>query len=249
VRTEVIGNTAEGLGLFADTAAYARMVGMFRDQQTVRGMEQQCRRKDGTIRVCLFSSSVIRMNGRPHILSTIEDITEKRAAESAFRAMVTSMVGTSGIEALDRMTVSIASWLKADCVMIGEIMPDNGRVQVISMLLNGKKIHDFSYTLKGTPCENTAERGFCFYPDDVGRLFPESRDIQLFTIRGYVGTPLHNFEGKIVGILCAMTRSPLILPPSAPEIIDIIAVKAAAELESRKAREALIEKKRKSQLN
>ena len=244
-REGVIGKTSEELGIFTDTNAYAEMVSLVRDQRHVHGMELQCRIKSGEIRTCRFSSSGIMMGGKPHILSTVEDITERKATESAFQAMVTSMVGTTGMESLDRITESISAWLGADCIMIGEITPDRERVQVLSMLLDGKKISDYSYRLKGTPCENTAERGFCWYPDEVSKLFPKSRDLHEFNIRGYAGTPLRNFEGQVVGILCILTRNPLNLPPSAREIIDIIAVKAAAEIGRRNALEALNESEKK----
>ena len=244
-RDEVIGKTSEELGFFADSNEHAQMVSLLRDQRHVDGMELRCRIKTGEIRTCRFSSTGILMGGRDYILSTIEDITERKQVESAFQAMVTSMVGTTGMESLDRITESISAWLGADCIMIGEITPDRERVQVLSMLLDGKKITDYSYLLKGTPCENTAEKGFCIFPDKVSKLFPKSRDLHDFKIRGYVGTPLRNFEGQVVGILCILTQKPLNLPPSAREIIDIIAVKAAAEIGRRNALHVLHESERK----
>ncbi|MCK9593156.1 MAG: PAS domain S-box protein [Methanoregula sp.] len=183
----------------------------------------------------------ISFKGSPAMLLSFRDVTVRKATESAFQAMVTGMVGTTGMDSLDRITESISEWLGADCVMIGEIAPDGNHVKVLSMLLDGKKIPDYSYILKGTPCENTAESGFCVYPDDVQNLFPESSDLHAFNIRGYAGTPLRNFEGQAVGILCVLTRNPLILPPSAREIFDIIAVKAAAEIGRRNSLEALHE--------
>jgi len=205
------------------------------------------RTKDNREKTIDISVNLFDLNGRPTMLSVVRDITGRKATESAFRAMVTSMVGTTGMESLDRITESIAAWLEADCVMIGEITPDRERVQVLSMLLDGKKIVDFSYSLKGTPCENTAEKGFCVYPDEVRRLFPGSRDLREFNIRGYAGTPLRNFEGQVVGVLCILTRKPLNLPPQAREIIEIIAVKAAAEIGRRDALAALNESERKFQ--
>ncbi len=360
-REEIVGKTSEELGIFPDRDVYVRMVSELRNQRHIQGMELRCRIKSGEIRTCRFSCRFIIMGGKPHILSTIEDITkrknaedavresgeryrlilknandgilvnemtprgpgkfidandqacrilgmtreemadicltdldtpdmkkrgheifkeivrnnhavfqttyrtrenrektidisvslfdlngrptmlsvirditERKATELAFHAMVTSMVGTTGMESLDRITETVGDWLGADCIMIGEITPDSKRVQVLAMRLDGKKISDFSYTLKGTPCENTAEKGFCIYPDEVSGLFPESRDLRELNIRGYAGTPLRNFEGEVVGILCILTRKPLILPPSARESIDIIAVKAAAEIGRRK---------------
>ena len=186
-----------------------------------------------------ISVSLFDLMGKPAMLSVIRDITEQKAAESALHAMVSGMVGTTGRESLDRITESISSWLGADCVMIGEIMPVQENVRVLSMIRDGTMVRDYSYTLKGTPCENTAEKGFCVYPDDVSRLFPESRDLQEMNIRGYAGTSLRDSDGNVVGILCILTRNPLILPSSAREIIDIIAAKAAAEIGHRTAQKAL----------
>jgi len=356
-RMEVIGKTATEIGIFADDTEYARLVSVLQEKHFVKGMELRCRIKSGEIRICRFTSSLVFIDGRPQILSTIEDITERKQAddaireseelyrlilkntnegilvneqtpkgpgkfidvnksachilgltreelqdlslvdldtpdmkkrapeiiheilsnnhfifqtnyltkdnrekiidisvslfdhngsptmlsvirditeqkttESALHALVSSMVGITGRESLDRITESIGVWLRADCIMIGEITPDHEHVRVLSMILDNKKILDYSYTLKGTPCENTVEKGFCIYPDDVARLFPDSRYLCEFHIRGYAGTSLRNSEGQVVGILCIMTRNPLNLPISLQEIIDIIAAKAAAEI-------------------
>ncbi|HEX3001186.1 MAG TPA: PAS domain S-box protein [Methanoregula sp.] len=227
-REEVIGRTATELNLFSDPEAYAGMVARLREQKQVQGLEMQCRKKNGDLATCSFSSRIILMAGRPHIISTIENITESKAADIAFQTMVSSMLGTSGPESLDRITENLATWLRADCVMIGRILPDREQVDVISMILDGKRVSGFRYTLKGTPCEDAAAKGFCHYTDNVAQAFPGSRDLQEFGIRGYAGTPLRDPGGKTVGIICIMTREPLDLPPSARQIIDIIAVKAAA---------------------
>lgn len=107
------------------------------------------------------------------------------------------------------------------------------------MLLDGKEIPDFYYHLKGTPCDEVADKGFCLYPHDVIELFPESRDLVELNIQGYMGTPLRNSEGRVVGILCALFRNPLLVYPPVREIMDIFAVKAATEIERTRMDRAL----------
>ncbi|PKL56562.1 MAG: hypothetical protein CVV34_07830, partial [Methanomicrobiales archaeon HGW-Methanomicrobiales-5] len=152
-----------------------------------------------------------------------------------------SMVGATGVDSLRQITESVSTWLGAECVMVGEIQPDRQTVSVVSMLLDGKNITDFSYTLKGTPCENVAGKGFCQYSDNVRQLFPDSSDLAELNIRGYIGTPLRNSGGLVIGILCALFRNPVKTTPSAQEILNIIAVKAAAEIERRRAEDVLQE--------
>ncbi|OPY39176.1 MAG: sensory histidine kinase AtoS [Methanoregula sp. PtaU1.Bin051] len=173
--------------------------------------------------------------------AALDDITSRKNTEAAFHAMVRSMVGATGFSSLQNITRSISSWLGADCVMIGEIQPDKKTVRVLSMLLDGKDVTDFSYGLTGTPCENASEKGFCIYPDDVQDLFPHARDLTELNIRGYIGTALKNSEGDVMGILCVLTRKPIVPVPSLQEIMNIIAVKAAAEIERLRITAALKE--------
>lgn len=46
-------------------------------------MKLKCRAKSGEIGTCLFFSSILLMGGKPHILSYVEDITERKRVEEA----------------------------------------------------------------------------------------------------------------------------------------------------------------------
>jgi len=133
--------------------------------------------------------------GRDVLIATGTDITGRRNAEIAFQALVRSMVGITGFNSLKKITENIHSWLGAECFMIGEIQPDRQTVRVLSMFLDGKDVTGFSYALKGTPCENVAEKGFCLYPDNAIELFPDSKDLAELNIRGYIGTPPTELRG------------------------------------------------------
>lgn len=172
------------------------------------------------------------VDGRPqYTRGLFKDVTERKRNEQAIQALVRSMVGISGLASLKTLNENIGSWLGAECVMIGEISPDGDSVNVLSMILDGEDVFDFSYTLGGTPCEIVREKGFCMYPDDTVNLFPKSKDLVDLNIKGYVGTPLKNAGGEVIGILCALSRSPMITSPAIQEIMDIVAVKAAMEIE------------------
>lgn len=230
-RGDVIGKTSESLRIFADKETGKQMKEALRKNNSIFGKEIACRKKSGEVRTCLFTSGVLMMEGKTHILSTVEDITARKSTEEALQTMVRSMVGTTGLDFLTKITENLSSWLGADCVMIGELQPDGKTVRVLSMRLDGKTAPDFSYPLQGTPCGNAAENGFCLYPDNVRTLFPEAKALADLNIRGYVGTSLKNTGGEVIGILCALSRSTIPPVPAMKEIIDIIVVKAFAEVE------------------
>ena len=219
-------------------------------QATMRGLpveniELQLSRKDGTpVMVSLFAVPVLRDGRFDGVQVSMRDITDRIATQSAMQAVIESTVGTTGLNSLQKIVETVSSWLGADCVMIGEIQPDQDTVKVLSMILDGQRVDDFIYHLKGTPCENVTEKGFCYYPSDSVRLFPDAQDIRDLNIQGYVGTALWDSQGKVSGILCALSRSPLQLSPSARKTLDIIAVKAAAEVERSRMEHELRESQR-----
>ncbi|MEN6611367.1 MAG: ATP-binding protein [Methanoregulaceae archaeon] len=178
--------------------------------------------------------------GKPvKVMGFIQDISRMKAKDAAFQATVRNIVASIGIESLDRITEGVASWLEADCVMIGEIMPDKKKVRVLSMILDGKHVRNFYYILKGSPCENVTGKGYCIYPKNAVAMFPTAKDMVDLNIQGYVGTAMRNAEGQVMGILCILTRRPLEAPPALREIIDLIAVKATAEIERRQVEELI----------
>jgi PAS domain S-box-containing protein len=241
-REEVIGRRSGEVGIFPDAREYEQLQTRLRSGHPAVRMELHVRQKNGEVRACQFSSGIILMQGRPHILSAVEDITGRKNAELAFQTMTAGMVGMTGMKSLRNITGNISSWLGADCVMIGQIEPDGETVRVLSMLLDGKEVPDYSFPLKDTPCGNVADKGFCLYPDNVTALFPKDRDLAVFNIRGYIGTPLLNSGGKAIGILCALFRHPVTTIPGMQETLNIIAVKAGSEIERQQKDEEIEQK-------
>jgi len=184
---------------------------------------------------------IITYEGKTANLISIRDITERKATEAAYRAIGSSMAATTGLNALQKLTESISTWLGCECVMIGEIQPDNETVKTLAMLLDGKEVSDFTYTLKGTPCGDVKEKGFCLYQDNVRQLFPESKDLSKLNIRGYMGTTLQDPAGKVLGILCALSRNPFQPSPAVQEIMETIALKAATEIDRLQIERTLVE--------
>lgn len=246
---ELVGKTPEFAmaTIFAGTGpALMEAVKATMGGKIVENVELQLSRKDKTpVIVSLFAVPVLRDGILEGAQVSMRDITEQVTTQSALKAIVWSMVGTTGLDSLQKIAGNISAWLGADCVMVGEIQPDHDTVKVLSMILDGKQVNDFIYHLKGTPCENVTEKGFCHYPDDAIRLFPESKDLVDLNIRGYVGTPLKRSDGSVIGILCALFRHPFRSSPQVQEIMEIIAIKAGAEIERSQMERALRESEEK----
>ncbi|AGB01604.1 PAS domain S-box protein [Methanoregula formicica] len=244
-REEVIGKTATEIHLFADSGEYEQFSSALRSRGGVRGMEIRCLSKDRKVQTCRFTSSVILMNAIPHILSNVENINEQKEAEKALNTLVKSMVGTTGVDSLHTITENVATWLGADCVMVSEVSPDRKSLVARSMILDGNRVAAFSCSLPGTPCNAVTEQGFLFYGDNLGQLFPTAEAVAEFGFSAYIGTPLHDSAGGVVGVLSAFFRTAQKSIAGYREILDIMAVKAAAEIERSRIEQTLRESEEK----
>ena len=84
-RDDIIGKTSDEVGIFVDNNEVEQLLMMIHKREPIDIMEMRCRIKSGEIRICLFSANFILMGGKPHLLATIEDITEQKNAENAIR--------------------------------------------------------------------------------------------------------------------------------------------------------------------
>ena len=162
-----------------------------------------------------------------------------RQADMTIQTLVESMVGVTGQECLDQIVAGLCQWLGVDCCMIGKVVANGSKVQALAARLDGEKIDEMEYPIKGSPCEKVSRGGYCIYPERVCELFPESRELAQLGAQGYIGTPICDREGRIIGALNAISRKPLKMPAMVKEAMDILAARAAAEIDRNLVEEAM----------
>jgi len=89
---------------------------------------------------------------------------------------------------------------------------------------------NFEWTLAGTPCEEVVHGKLCHHPSGVRQNFPEDRLLVDWGIESYLGVPLCDPEGKVLGHLAVFDDRPMPEEPRKLLIFRIFAARAAAEL-------------------
>ncbi|RRJ83631.1 EAL domain-containing protein [Aestuariirhabdus litorea] len=129
------------------------------------------------------------------------------------------------------LTFHLAQALDVDIAFVGRLSEDGTRVTTCAVCSQGELADNFTYELANTPCENLLDQGVCSYADDVHLQFSRDRELAEQGIRGYVGAPLLDASGKVLGILVVLSRQPLTDVARVENLLTIFSSRAAAELQ------------------
>jgi PAS domain S-box-containing protein len=84
-RKEALSNTTLGLDMWKNIEERNSAISDLRSGKVVEGKEFAFRKKNGEIRIGLFSAKIIYINKEPNIISSIDDITERKQAENLLK--------------------------------------------------------------------------------------------------------------------------------------------------------------------
>lgn len=137
----------------------------------------------------------------------------------------------TGENFLRSLVSALTKALRVDYAFIGEVREPVHRIRTLAGYGDGQEIEDFEYDLAGTLCEKVVAQETCLYPSNVQQLFPQDLLLQRYQVEGYLGTPLINATGKVIGLISILSRRPLPDPKLMTEVLQAFAARAAAELE------------------
>jgi len=165
---------------------------------------------------------------------------QRRRTEDAMQRLLVGTSAVTGERFFATMVEQLAKCLGTRYALVGEIVAqDPGRVRGLAFWNGDGLGAPIDYDLAGAPCEKAHGEGFCLFPRDVARLFPEDRALTEWGIEFYAGICLRDELGRAVGILCALHPRPLEEIPHIKEIFSIFSNRTAAEIERKRVEAAL----------
>ncbi|WP_295453531.1 GAF domain-containing protein [uncultured Pseudophaeobacter sp.] len=141
---------------------------------------------------------------------------------------------STGRDFIQFFAETLADCFEIDLVTIGELLVmENERISVLAGSMDGKPLEDFDYQACLTPCIaviKTAQPKILL--SDVQKSYTEDNLLREQGIRSYIGIPLKNSEGELIGVVQASWRRE-IDPEEAEhvlETIDMFVARLSAEL-------------------
>ncbi|MBI4913187.1 MAG: PAS domain S-box protein [Acidobacteria bacterium] len=107
-RAEVLGRRSADLGIWVSPAQRQEILRLLEEGERIRNIPFQVCRKDGGLRWVSYSAEKLTVDGRPCLLSTAQDITDRREAEEKRRAMESQLQHLQKLESLGRLAGGVA---------------------------------------------------------------------------------------------------------------------------------------------
>jgi PAS domain S-box-containing protein len=162
----------------------------------------------------------------------------------ALRAIVEGTARSTGEVFFESLVRHLASAIGVSYAFVAEFAEVPTRVRTLAYCGKGEIRPNMEYDLPGTPCEDVVRGGLCHHPQGVQGKFPRDQGLTDLGIESYLGVPLLDGEGNVLGHLAVFDERPMPPEPRRLFIFRIFATRAAVELERLRVERRLVESER-----
>ena len=166
--------------------------------------------------------------------------------EAALKALVEGTAAGTGLAFFSSLVENLAKALGVHGAWVTELHAEACRLKSFAFWLGGEWVEDYQYDMRGTPCEPVIDSAQLFHvPDKVIELYPDDPDLEPAGAVSYMGIPLLDVDGTILGHLAVLDNKPMPEEPRVVDLFKIFAARAAAELQRLRAESVIREREEK----
>jgi len=166
--------------------------------------------------------------------------------DQALRLIMEGTAAETGAGFYSALVHSLATALNTSGAWVTEYLEEKSRLRALAFWLNGEWITDYEYDLRDTPCALVInEARLVHFPENVAELFPNDRDLEAFSAVSYMGYPLLDQSGRVLGHLAVLDSKPMPADPRLASFLRIFATRASAEHQRLRAEKELRQREEK----
>ncbi|NGZ59236.1 MAG: Fis family transcriptional regulator, partial [Nitrospira sp. LK265] len=164
----------------------------------------------------------------------------------ALRAILEGTATETGQQFFTALVQNLVKALGTHGAWVTEYFPETRRLRAFAFWLDGHWVKDYEMDIAGTPCERVIDTAkLVHFPDRMLEIFPHDQEMRTIGVVSYMGVPLQDTDGKILGHMAVIDRRPIPEEPRVHAIFQIFAARAAAELRRMRAEAEVREREEK----
>ncbi len=158
---------------------------------------------------------------------------EARRTEKNLRDVADALAAGIGEPLFRRLVLDLARVLGVDYAFIGQVSRHNAAIiQTLAFCDHGEITDNIEYQLApATACGSVECKAVCYFPEGAGKLYPEDEILREFQVEAFIGHPLLDAAGNVLGLLAVMHSKPLTNHRQIQSILQISASRLVGELE------------------
>ncbi|MBU6432502.1 MAG: sigma 54-interacting transcriptional regulator [Nitrospirae bacterium] len=157
-------------------------------------------------------------------------------ADVALRAILQGTATETGEGFFAALVQNLAQALGTHGAWVTEYFPEARRLRALAFWMDGQWVKDYEVDIAGTACERVIDTAqLVHFPDRILELYPHSEELKSAGAVSYLGVPLKDTDGRILGHMAVIDRRPIPEEPRVYAIFQIFAARAAAELQRLRA--------------
>jgi PAS domain S-box-containing protein len=174
----------------------------------------------------------------------LESATKPRIQEDKIlRFLVEGTVSETGSEFFRALARNLSEALQTYGAWVTEYLPESRCLRALAFWLKDGFLDHYEHAIDGTPCQPVIEtKSRAHFPERLLEFFPNDPDLAAIGAVSYLGTPLLDTDGTLLGHLAVLDNRPMPAEPQLYELFDLFAVRAAAEFRRLRAEGATRER-------
>lgn len=181
-------------------------------------------------------------DGKPSVVAIARDASTRCKIEDAFYFVAQRGWQLKGADFLNALSTYLCHALDVHYAFISSLVEDDvEEVDTVAYAVGGVSQPNIRYELVNTPCERVIGRKLCCYPRNVQQLFPLDVMLREMEAESYAGIPIWDSDGLPLGLIGVIGRKPFQDPSLVETILQIVAIRAAHELDRLRAEQAVQE--------
>ncbi len=159
--------------------------------------------------------------------------------ETYLPRIISALKSTHGETFFNIITLELNNVIAADYTFIARLDSNKRISKTISMVAKGQLAENFDYSLDHTPCSDVSQDQVCIYPTGICNLYPQDQLLIDMHIDGYIGTPLHDSNGNVMGLIVALYEQPIATPEVVVSLFELFSGRVSVEIERTEKEEQL----------
>ncbi|PYX21599.1 MAG: hypothetical protein DMG82_17695 [Acidobacteria bacterium] len=168
------------------------------------------------------------------VIGLVRDVTERHLEEERFKSIVVGTASATGKEFFPTLVRHMATALRSRYAFISDC-DNQKRAKVLAVWTGDGFGETFEFDIADTPCMKVLKGEVCHYEEGLQALFPLDTGLVDWQAESYLGVPMLDSGGRVIGHIAILDDKPMERDPHAIDLVTIFAARAAAELKRQRA--------------